>query len=461
MRFASHRPPHLASFGIALCLLVAFGLGSATASSATPGHARVAATPVTTASTWSAELDGALLSGVQQSLFDTDDQWDIDLVSSWAEAEALLPVADQPPPAPAIAPPGAWFVAPVPGPVTGPFGLRFHPILHYTRMHNGVDMTAPCGQPVASAAAGKVIFAGVNGGYGNLVVVDHGIINGVRLMTKYGHLSAFSIHVGDTVSPGSQIGLAGTTGLSTGCHLHFEVMVNGSYVDPAPYLNGAPAATLAPATVAAWTPTSLDAASIKARIRYCESSNNYSATNPTSTASGAYQFLDGTWRGIPTSITGGTARAKDATPAQQDAAFDWLYARAGTTPWLASSACWNKAGTVPTTPTTPTDPVTPTPEPSDTPTPEPSGTPTPEPSGTPTPEPSGTPTPEPTPTQTATPSPTPTQTLTATPSPTPTEDETPATTPTPTATKTASSKPSPTQSATPDDDPTPTSEETP
>ncbi len=134
----------------------------------------------------------------------------------------------------------ARFVSPVPGPITSAFGPRFHPILHYVRNHNGADMTAACGTPVVAMTDGKVTRSGVAGGYGNLVEIDHGLIDGKRMVTHYAHLSVLGARVGQQVSKGQQIGLSGTTGLSTGCHLHFEVLVNGAYVNPAAVLAGAP-----------------------------------------------------------------------------------------------------------------------------------------------------------------------------------------------------------------------------
>jgi murein DD-endopeptidase MepM/ murein hydrolase activator NlpD len=117
------------------------------------------------------------------------------------------------------------FIWPVNGVVTSGFGWR------WGRMHEGIDIGAPSGTPIRAVAAGTVIFAGWMGGYGNLVVIDHG--NG--LATAYGHLSA--IHVGGgSVSQGTVIGAVGSTGSSTGPHLHFEVRVNGSPVDPLGYL---------------------------------------------------------------------------------------------------------------------------------------------------------------------------------------------------------------------------------
>ena len=160
-----------------------------------------------------------------------------------------------PPPATLVATNGSDFVSPVPGAITGGFGQRYHPILHYWRMHNGVDMHAACGTVVVAAYRGTVIEAGRNGGYGNLVVLDHGSYKGKHVISKYAHLSRIGVRVGDRVDTGQGIALSGTTGLSTGCHLHFEIKENGVYVDPAPYLTGkssprpdGPIANLGPTT---------------------------------------------------------------------------------------------------------------------------------------------------------------------------------------------------------------------
>ena len=146
--------------------------------------------------------------------------------------------APPPPPGGSVTANGTDFVSPVPGAITGGFGQRFHPILHYWRMHNGVDMHASCGTVVVAAYRGTVVQAGVNGGYGNLIVVDHGRYKGKQVISKYAHLSRIGVRVGDKVATGQGIALSGTTGLSTGCHLHFEIKENGGYVDPAPYLTG-------------------------------------------------------------------------------------------------------------------------------------------------------------------------------------------------------------------------------
>ncbi len=121
---------------------------------------------------------------------------------------------------------GAGLIWPVNAPITSPFGLR------WGRMHEGIDLGAAYGSPIAAAAAGVVIYAGWEGGYGNLVVIDHG----GGLATAYGHQSRIAVSVGQSVSQGETIGYVGSTGHSTGPHLHFEVRVNGQAVDPLGYL---------------------------------------------------------------------------------------------------------------------------------------------------------------------------------------------------------------------------------
>jgi murein DD-endopeptidase MepM/ murein hydrolase activator NlpD len=116
---------------------------------------------------------------------------------------------------------------PVLGPVTSPFGSR------WGRMHEGIDIGVPSGTPIRAAAAGTVIHAGWLGGYGNLVVLDHG--NG--LSTAYAHQSSVASGYGQSVAQGQVIGYVGSTGHSTGPHLHFEVRVNGVPVDPLGYLS--------------------------------------------------------------------------------------------------------------------------------------------------------------------------------------------------------------------------------
>lgn len=117
-------------------------------------------------------------------------------------------------------------VWPVNGTLTSTFGWR------WGRMHEGIDIAAPGGTPIVAAATGTIIIAGWMGGYGNLVVIDHG----GGLATAYGHQSSIAVGVGQVVAQGQVIGYMGSTGHSTGNHLHFEVRVNGAAVDPLGYL---------------------------------------------------------------------------------------------------------------------------------------------------------------------------------------------------------------------------------
>ncbi|MDO4412347.1 M23 family metallopeptidase [Cutibacterium sp.] len=129
---------------------------------------------------------------------------------------------------------------PLNGAVTSPFGMRYHPILKVWKLHSGVDFGIPCGTPVGASAPGKVTFAGPVGGYGNRVEVDHGVIAGKHVATTYNHLSAIKVRVGQKVAVHQIVATSGTTGMSTGCHLHYEVIVNGQVTDPLPWFNGNP-----------------------------------------------------------------------------------------------------------------------------------------------------------------------------------------------------------------------------
>jgi len=126
----------------------------------------------------------------------------------------------------ATEPSAAGFIWPVEGPVTSPFGWR------WGRMHEGIDIGVGSGTPIMAAAAGTVIYSGWMSGYGNLVVIDHG--NG--LATAYGHQSSIAAGNGAQVAQGQTIGYVGCTGHCFGPHLHFEVRINGSPVDPLGYL---------------------------------------------------------------------------------------------------------------------------------------------------------------------------------------------------------------------------------
>lgn len=121
---------------------------------------------------------------------------------------------------------------PVQAPITSPFGMRFHPVLHVWKLHDGTDFGAPCGARVGSAASGRVVAVEYNIAYGNRVVVDHGSVGGVPTRTAYNHLTDTSVSIGQVVRQGQLVGHVGTTGFSTGCHLHFMVWRKGELTNP-------------------------------------------------------------------------------------------------------------------------------------------------------------------------------------------------------------------------------------
>jgi len=135
---------------------------------------------------------------------------------------------------------GDLFAQPVNGRRTSAFGMRFHPVLRRWKLHTGLDFAAPCGTPIGAAAGGRVVATGWAGGNGVQVKIDHGWIGGYRVVTTYNHLSAIGVRVGQVVEALDGIGRVGNTGYSTGCHLHFEVIANGQFTDPDPWLNGKP-----------------------------------------------------------------------------------------------------------------------------------------------------------------------------------------------------------------------------
>lgn len=134
----------------------------------------------------------------------------------------------------APAPTGPFSVThrPVPGPVTSAFGSRVHPIFGTTRNHYGIDFDGSTGESIAAAAAGQVITAGWMNGYGNVVILSHG--NGYT--TLYAHQSEILVSYGQSVAGGDTIGRVGSTGFSTGPHLHWEIRIDGAAVNPASYL---------------------------------------------------------------------------------------------------------------------------------------------------------------------------------------------------------------------------------
>jgi murein DD-endopeptidase MepM/ murein hydrolase activator NlpD len=139
-------------------------------------------------------------------------------------------------PAPPAARSGGGFVLPTNGWQSSPFGMRFDPFFGVWQLHSGVDIAAPGGTPIYAVEDGTVIRAGWNGGYGNFTCLGHGSHAGQGLSTCYAHQSEILVWPGQWVRRGELIGRVGTTGASTGDHLHFEVRLDGAPTDPIPYL---------------------------------------------------------------------------------------------------------------------------------------------------------------------------------------------------------------------------------
>jgi murein DD-endopeptidase MepM/ murein hydrolase activator NlpD len=134
---------------------------------------------------------------------------------------------------------GRYFVNPTqtnPIYVTSEYGMRFHPVLRYWRMHSGIDLRDYCGNDVYAGRSGTVLWTQYRSGYGNQVMITHGSINGRSVASSYNHLSSFVVSPGQYVKAGQRIARAGNTGTSAACHLHFEVYINGSTTNPRPYL---------------------------------------------------------------------------------------------------------------------------------------------------------------------------------------------------------------------------------
>lgn len=132
---------------------------------------------------------------------------------------------------------GSFLSYPTASPVvTSSYGMRFHPVYRTWRLHAGTDFRAYCGTPIYASAGGTVVHAYNKYGAGNQVLINHGYHRGRSVMTAYSHLSGFAVGSGQSVSKGQVVGYSGTTGSSTACHLHFEVWVDGSTVDPMGWL---------------------------------------------------------------------------------------------------------------------------------------------------------------------------------------------------------------------------------
>ncbi|TSE07080.1 M23 family metallopeptidase [Mesorhizobium intechi] len=180
-------------------------------------------------------------------------------------------------------------VTPVAGVMTSTFGPRKHPILGTVRIHKGVDWAAPVGTPVMAAFDGEISFQGDGGSYGNLVKITHA--NGRE--TRYAHMQKFAVAsgVGTKVKAGDVIGYIGTTGLSTGPHLHFELYENGEAIDPL----GTVTAVATAVSVSSGGPGDSAVETLTDRIVHVESGGSARAKNPNSSATGAGQFITKTW----------------------------------------------------------------------------------------------------------------------------------------------------------------------
>lgn len=128
------------------------------------------------------------------------------------------------------------FLKPIGGRITSPFGWRTHPIFNSRTFHSGVDIGGPNMGSIRASNAGKVIFSGWYGGYGKVVIIDHGVVSGRPMTTLYAHMAATKVGQGQSVAKGQVIGLEGTTGYSTGPHCHFEVRINGKPNNPLNYI---------------------------------------------------------------------------------------------------------------------------------------------------------------------------------------------------------------------------------
>ena len=128
------------------------------------------------------------------------------------------------------------FMKPIAGRITSPFGWRTHPIFNSRTFHSGVDIAGPNRGSIRASNSGRVIYSGWYGGYGKVVILDHGVVNGKPTTTLYAHMSSIRVGQGKFVNKGEVIGYEGTTGYSTGPHVHFEVRINGKPNNPLNYI---------------------------------------------------------------------------------------------------------------------------------------------------------------------------------------------------------------------------------
>jgi murein DD-endopeptidase MepM/ murein hydrolase activator NlpD len=220
--------------------LAATGCAAVLVSAASPAFANTAnsATSTTTTTTAAADVTAPLREG-QGDVVDNGDSRFKSLFSSWTAIERTAPTAgtgevataySSPVPTRGISVPSRM---PLEGAsLTSNFGMRTHPVLGGRRQHQGIDLAAPTGTPVYATADGIIGRADWYSSYGLYISINHG----ASMETRYAHLSRLAVAAGDTVKKGDLIGYVGSTGRSTGPHLHYEVRVEGLAVNPIPYM---------------------------------------------------------------------------------------------------------------------------------------------------------------------------------------------------------------------------------
>jgi murein DD-endopeptidase MepM/ murein hydrolase activator NlpD len=160
-----------------------------------------------------------------------------EIVAREAQARALAAASTTQSATNAIGQQGSHgFLRPVAGVVTSAFGMRLHPLLKVRKLHDGTDFAAACGTAIRAPYAGVVTRAFFNPAYGNRLFVSHGSVDGVRVETAFNHAARYLVRPGQRVSRGQVIGVVGSTGLSTGCHLHLMLWLNGRLSNPMSWL---------------------------------------------------------------------------------------------------------------------------------------------------------------------------------------------------------------------------------
>ena len=232
----------LATATIAAPLAAAYADGAAPQPAAAPAQAAPAAAPAQAAPVEIPTVAAPAEVREDDDAASRSDERGVAATDGAADLSAEAPAPAEPAEADGVAAEGeaagditvtGGTVRPVPGPITSGYGYRIHPVLGYSKMHDGIDFGATCGTPVHAAKAGTVVAVEYHHASGKRVKVDHG--NGQ--ITGYYHLQGYNVSVGQQVSAGDVVGFVGSTGRSTGCHLHFALMdESGNYSNPATIL---------------------------------------------------------------------------------------------------------------------------------------------------------------------------------------------------------------------------------